>query len=192
MTTPTPTPEMDNIVVACADLVGRAGARGFQIGYLHDDVPADQAGWYAHAQYRGARITTQDHPGPAEAADALARKILTGGRCRCGRLVALDTSGAVACANATMADGSTWTVDQAAAAGQCLWTRTGNRWNPSCPEPGGTKVAMQGQDGTWHDLGPYIRDARMTTAAVVQPAPRRCPRCGGTCSNRTACRRGRR
>ena len=40
-------------VIACADLVGRTGAKEFQVGYLHDDVPVEQAGWYAHAQYQG-------------------------------------------------------------------------------------------------------------------------------------------
>ncbi len=38
-------------VTACADLVGRTGATNFTIGYLHDDVPPDQAAWYAHAQF---------------------------------------------------------------------------------------------------------------------------------------------
>jgi len=33
-------------VVACADLVGRSGARQFQIGYLNDEPPH---AWYAHA-----------------------------------------------------------------------------------------------------------------------------------------------
>lgn len=120
-------------VIACADLVGRAGATEFQIGYLHDDVPADQAGWYAHAQYKGARITAEDHPGPAEAADALACQLLAGARCRCGRLVALSDHGAVAF-EGQMADGSTWSVEEARAAGQCRWRRVGPRWEMGCPD----------------------------------------------------------
>jgi hypothetical protein len=34
-------------------MAGRAGAREFEIGYLHDDVPLEDAGWYAHVQYQG-------------------------------------------------------------------------------------------------------------------------------------------
>jgi hypothetical protein len=127
--------EAGNVVIACADLVGRAGARQFQIGYVHDDVPVDQAGWYAHAQYRGARIQVTDQRGPAQAADALARRILTGAQCRCGRLAALSADGAVAYEDVAMADGTRWTAAEARAAGQCLWRRLGQRWEPSCPTP---------------------------------------------------------
>ncbi|HYS41156.1 MAG TPA: hypothetical protein VEO01_36540 [Pseudonocardiaceae bacterium] len=123
-------------VTACADLVGRTGATNFTIGYLHDDVPPDQAAWYAHAQFRGARITIDDQPGPVEAADALCRRLLDGAKCRCGRLVTLSDSGAVAY-DSTMADGSTWTVEQARRAGQCRWRRIGARWEPNCPTPPG-------------------------------------------------------
>lgn len=122
----------EDAVVACVDLVGRTGATGFEIGYLHDDVPSEEAGWYAHAQLRGARITEQDHRGPTEAADALARRILTGARCKCGRLVALSDSGAVAFEDVTMADGTKWTAEEARQAGQCRWRRQGNRWVMGC------------------------------------------------------------
>ncbi|WP_047891760.1 hypothetical protein [Micromonospora sp. RV43] len=128
-------PTQYQIVLACTDLIARAGGRQFELGYLHDDVPVDQAGWYAHVQYRGVRLFVEDQPGPAEAADALARKLLTGGRCRCGRLVALSRDGAITYEDATMADGSRWTVAQARAAGQCLWRRVGARWEPACPPP---------------------------------------------------------
>lgn len=128
-------PTQHQLMLACVDLVGRAGGRKFEIGYLHDDVPVDQAAWYAHVEYRGARIFVENHSGPAEAADALARKLLTGGKCRCGRLVALSRDGAIAYADTTMADGSRWTVAEARAAGQCLWKRSGARWDPSCPPP---------------------------------------------------------
>ncbi len=120
-------------VVAAVDLVGRAGARNFEVGYLHDDVLTEEAGWYAHAQYRGARITEEDHRGPVEACEALARRLLTGAKCQhCGGLVALSDSGAVAYDDVTMADGSKWTADEAAAAGQCRWRRMGDRWVRGC------------------------------------------------------------
>jgi len=96
----------EDAVIACADLVGRTGARGFEIGYLTDERAAD---WYAFARYRGARITVENQPGPVEAADALSRRLLGGGRCMCGKAVALaDTPGA------------------------CRWTRLGKRWVGAC------------------------------------------------------------
>lgn len=129
-------PQSLNIVAACADLVGRSGARGFEIGYLHDDMPPEQAGWYASASYRGTRLQVEDQPGPEQAAMALAVRILTGARCRCGRLVTLHADrAAVAFDNATMADGSTWNAQQARDAGQCLWRLEGLQWKPSCPIP---------------------------------------------------------
>lgn len=127
-------------VVACADLVGRAGARQFEIGFVHEGVPVAEAGWYCHAQYRGARITAEDQAGPAQAAMALARKLLTGAKCRCGKLVALSAGGAVAFRKPQMADGTQWTAAEAAQAGQCRWRLVGDRWEPSCPVPGDRRV----------------------------------------------------
>lgn len=124
----------DDAIVAAVDLVGRAGAEGFEIGFLHDDVPVEDAGWYAHAQYRGTRIIEEDHRGPTEAAEALARRLLTGAKCRCGRLVALSDGGAVAFPGARMADGSTWSGAEIEAAGQCRWTRQGRRWVRGCED----------------------------------------------------------
>jgi hypothetical protein len=135
--TPPMSTEAENIVIAAVDLIGRTGARGFEIGYLHDGVPSEAAGWWAHAQFRGTRIVAENHRGPAEAAEALARTALTGGKCRCGRLVALEAGRAFAFFSTTLVTGTSWTAEQAAAAGQCLWTRVGRRWDPSCPVPAG-------------------------------------------------------
>lgn len=99
----------DDVVTACADLVGRAGASGFEIGYLHDDVPAEDAGWYAHAQFQGARITAADHRSPTGAALALAERLLSGATCRCRRPVTLSDR----------MDG-------------CRWQLVGQRWEPGC------------------------------------------------------------
>jgi hypothetical protein len=97
-------------VVACADLVGRAGAKEFELGYLHDDVPIEEAGWYAHAMYRGARITVDDHRSPTGAAMALAERLLSGGAmCRCAEPVTLSD-------------------DQPG----CRWRLMGQRWEPGC------------------------------------------------------------
>jgi hypothetical protein len=101
-------PMTEDAVVACADLVGRAGANRFEIGYLHDDVPSEDAGWYAIAFYRGTRMSVDDQPSPAAAADGLACLLLNG-TCRCGRPAVLDPESA-----------------------GCLWRRVGKRWEPGC------------------------------------------------------------
>lgn len=129
-------PGDEDRLLAAVDLCGRAGARSFEIGYVHDDVPVAAAGWYAHAQYRGARVIADDCRSPGEAADQLARLLLTGARCRCGRLVALMHDAAFAFGRATMADGSTWTAEEAAEvtarSGLCHWERHGRRWDRQC------------------------------------------------------------
>src|SRR5687768_10033757 len=121
-------PEIDldeDALVAAADVVGRTGATGFEIGYVHDNVPVHLAGWYAHAQYRGARIVEEDHAGPAEAAEALARRVLTGGRCtHCGALVVLSGENTIAVPR-LMLDGTSWTEPEIRAAGQCQYRREG-------------------------------------------------------------------
>ncbi|OZF09846.1 hypothetical protein CH300_00245 [Rhodococcus sp. 15-1154-1] len=79
-----------DVLTAAIDLGGRSGATGIEVGYLHDDVPVEKAGWYAFAQFKGARITSEDHVGPVEAAEGLARKILHGAQCtHCKKTVSL-------------------------------------------------------------------------------------------------------
>lgn len=103
----------DDAIVAVADLAGRTGATEFKIGYLHEDVPADQAGWYAQTQYQGARIVVGDQPGPVEAADALSRRLLSGGAlCRCNKIVTLGNG----------RDPRKY----------CKWTREGAKWLGTC------------------------------------------------------------
>lgn len=102
----------EDAVLACADLVGRAGASKFEIGYLHDDVPIDEAGWYATAFYRGTRLTAEDHASPSLAAQALAERLLADAGCRCGERVVLT-------------DGRPG----------CRWRLMGQRWEPGCTAP---------------------------------------------------------
>jgi hypothetical protein len=97
-------------VIAVADLAGRAGAKQFQIGYLHDNVPVEEAAWYAHAQYLGTRLSVDNHRSPQDAALALAQRILLDGLCRCGRRVSLH--GGVK--------------------GTCRWRLVGKRWESGC------------------------------------------------------------
>jgi len=120
----------EDSLVAAADLIGRSGATSFQIGYLDDEPPHR---WYAYAQYQGARISAEEHRGPVEAAEALARRLLEGGKCtNCGGLIALSSKGAVFYPNAVMADGSRFTLKQAQASPQCRWSRQGKRWFAGC------------------------------------------------------------
>jgi len=102
----------DDIMVACMDLVGRAGAKELEFGYVHEGVPVEEAGWYAHAQWQGTRIIVQDHRSPSGAMLALAERLLFGAQCRCGKQVTLtdETPG-------------------------CRWTLNGKRWEPGCDAP---------------------------------------------------------
>jgi len=118
---------------AALDLVGRTGAKTLEIGYLHDDVPVEDAGWYAHAQYRGARIIVEHQPGPARCLEALAERLLTGAKCTgCGRLIALPRDGAAFYRHGTLIDGTPWSEADVRKAGQCLWRREGRRWEMGC------------------------------------------------------------
>lgn len=123
----------EDAVTACADLVARTGARSFECGYLHDDVPSELAGWYATAVFKGAKVTVEDKASPAEACDALAERLLTGAQCQhCEGLVALGADGAFAFRKATLVTGERWDGEDAAKAPQCRWTRTGARWERGC------------------------------------------------------------
>ncbi len=112
MSEPGPVDPVDeDILVACADLVDRAGGMHFELGHVHDDVPPEEAGWYAHATYQGARIIVDDQRSPAAAALGLAERILTGGQCKCGRIS---------------------TVTQTDSRTRCRWQRVGQRWESGC------------------------------------------------------------
>lgn len=99
-------------VVAVTDLVARAGGRQLEIGYLDEDVPVEKARWYATARFKGAMLIAEEKAGPDEAADALARRILDGGRCTyCGKRVVLSLTNFKK---------------------QCLWRRDGDAWVQGC------------------------------------------------------------
>lgn len=108
-------------VIACADLVGRAGAKDFEIGYVHEGVPVEDAGWYAVATYQGARVMVDEHRSPTGAAMALAERLLSSATCRCRRPVVLadDRVG-------------------------CRWRLMGQRWEPGCDVP---PVRVEGHRG---------------------------------------------
>lgn len=95
-------------VVAVADLCARSGATSFELGYL-DDNPA-RPRWYATAFFRGARLIADEKASPDEAADGLARRLLSGGQCTgCQRVVTLSDKG-----------------------GGCRWHRDGPSWVRGC------------------------------------------------------------
>lgn len=130
-------PDDNDRLIAAVDLVGRSGARNFEVGYLHDDVPAIQAAWWASARYKGTIIMVENEPDPWSAAEHLAVKLLTGGQCQgCGGLVALEELGGFAFFNATLVDGRSWTALEAVEAGLCRWERKGDKWIAGC---GGVK-----------------------------------------------------
>jgi hypothetical protein len=114
--------DRDALIAGC-DLVGRSGALGLECGYLHDDVPLEEASWYATARYHGAKLIVENHRSPVDAVEALARRILGGGTCaHCLKPVQLD--------------------DRLALTG-CRWTRQGARWargcEPTSPQPAGER-----------------------------------------------------
>lgn len=114
--------------IAIADLVARSGARQFEVGYLRD--PSDPEyiiagpGWYCSAFYRGARLTAGDMPGPEQAADGLAHRILNGGRCtHCGSMTTTADLAAVIYER--------WGRARKA---RCIWWRDGETWRRGCED----------------------------------------------------------
>lgn len=99
----------DDMVRACAYLVGRCGACDFEIGYVHEDVPSAEAGWYAQAVFKGARVMVGDMPSPTLAALALSERMLRGATCRCRQPVTLSDS-----------------------TPGCRWRLVGPRYEPGC------------------------------------------------------------
>lgn len=108
-------------VLASVHVVERAGGREHEIG-------ADPAGrWYASAHFRGARIMVDGYADPANAADALVRRLLHKAACKCGRQVTLAPKPRA-----------------------CLWRREGARWVAGC---NAAPIHVDGQRG---DLGAML------------------------------------
>lgn len=124
----------EDALKAAGDIIGRSGATKFEIGYVNDEaVRVDEAGWFAWADYSGTRIIEQDHRDPVAAAEALARRILTGAICQhCQGLISMQDGGAIVYPGGIMRDGSIMTEERARSMRQCRWTRQGARWEPGC------------------------------------------------------------
>jgi hypothetical protein len=103
----------DDLLLACTDLVGRAGAIDMEIGHSFEPDPeTGEHVWWAAAKYRGMRVIANGMPAPDIAAVALCHKLLRGAICKCGKPVALGDG----------QDG-------------CHWTLNGKRWDSSCTAP---------------------------------------------------------
>jgi hypothetical protein len=156
---PGPPTDAADAVKACADLVGRTGARQFECGYISDNPPHR---WYATAVFKGAKITAEDKESPAEACDKLAARLLTGAQCQhCKKLVTLSPLGAMA-RDATLIDGREWTAEQQKAAGLCHWTRPGDKWVRGCVgagEAARVASALECPCGEAHPLSEQTRVA---------------------------------
>jgi hypothetical protein len=121
-------------VLAAAELGGRTGAQGFELGWSDDEpgTPSEKRGWYARAAYRGAVIAVDDHAGPSAAALAFAQRVMENAQCQhCKRLVTLNPAGAYA-RDVTLLDGRTWSAAEQAAAGLCVWRREHVHWLRGC------------------------------------------------------------
>ena len=93
---PSLAPGQKRRLIAAVDLIGRTGAREFQLGHLEEDVPIPLARWYAHAQYQGARITVDEQADPIVAVEGLAARLVNGGMCtHCGARTVLDRAGSI-------------------------------------------------------------------------------------------------
>lgn len=113
----------EDALLAAVELVGRSGARQFDVGYLDGDVPSSEARWWASAYYKGARLQADEHRGPVEAAEALARRILDGGTCQhCGGYTVVG-AGEI---------GVLVFFGTVKSRRICRWVRTGPRWDRTC------------------------------------------------------------
>lgn len=127
-------------MVAAIDAVGRTGAKAIETGYLDENVPAHLARWYATAEYRGAKVSADEHASPVDAAEALLGRLINGGKCvACGRRSRM--SGAAA----GVEGDHDW----------CVWSRVGDCWVPGCV----TDVSGYVDAHRRHRAGPTPGDA---------------------------------
>lgn len=113
-------------MMAAIDAIARSGAKGFEVGYLDEDVPAHLARWYATATYHGAKQSSQEHPDPASATEGLMAKLLVGGRCvACGQRITLEG----------------WAGDDKPK--RCVWHRVRACWVPGCVDDVDSYIASR-------------------------------------------------
>lgn len=104
-------------VDAALNLFHRAGAKEVEFGYTDPEKlkPGEAVTWYAWmALHDGEKIMVSDKPGPVEALETLARRIINGARCTyCLHVMSLSGK---------------------PRAGICRWTRQGDQWVRGCVE----------------------------------------------------------
>lgn len=104
----------EDALIAGLDLCARSGAHEVELGY-DDDDPANVT-WYCEAKYLGARLFYDQMPGPVEAVERLARRLMAGATCRrCGKKIRLSSRGK--------------------GKGTCRWRRNGAKWESGCGKP---------------------------------------------------------
>lgn len=121
MTAPEPPAWLDqDALLAAVDVINRAGALEFEVGYLDDTAEAQDARWWASARWNGTKVLVENHTDPGAAAEALARKLLEGGQCtHCAGTITLSPANrAMRRANPQL----------------CPWTRQGLRWVRGCAQ----------------------------------------------------------
>lgn len=117
-------------LVAVVDLAGRAGAESIYIGETDEGI------WEVTAQYRGAHPIAAESSEIGEAADTLARRLLTGAACTgCHKPVTLSD------------------VETLQKKG-CRWYRNSARWARGCDTPPGPKCPSCGAVGSFSILQP--------------------------------------
>lgn len=118
MTATVPQEHLDAIL-ASAELVGRAGGSDFAVGYERDDVPLEEAGWWASATFKGKEVKVVEQRSGALACEILARNLLDGGLCtHCRRVVRIRPQGYV--------------EDVYKGPKPCAWHRVGPTWKRGC------------------------------------------------------------
>lgn len=123
-------------ILACAEMAGRTGGQGFELGWARDGVPTDKAGWYAQADYTALgkphRVRVADLPGPAQACRAFLAQVLDGGRCtHCRRITSTNPAGVMG-GDRMLLDGTRFTDAEQRAGGICVWRRDGIHWKRGC------------------------------------------------------------
>ena len=66
------------LALSVLELIGRAGAVQFQVGHLDDTPLAEDARWWASAQWQGRRLMAEEHRSPTAAIVDLGRTLLDG------------------------------------------------------------------------------------------------------------------
>jgi hypothetical protein len=111
--------EHTDAILACAELVGRAGGDEFKVGYEDETKRVEDARWFAQASFQGKLVRVEEQPSGALACEFLARQLLDGGLCtHCRRVVRIRPQGYI--------------EDVYKGPKPCAWHRVGPTWKRGC------------------------------------------------------------